>query len=182
LNPGSISANQVVCSGYQPVALVSQTTASGGSEAFTYQWQDSTLNATWVNIPGAISLGYTPTPSTVTKYYRRVVTDNGVSKPTNVVTVTVSANPATPIVSDTILCQGEPPFSALNLVAAANGNTLYWYGTQVGGVGSTVAPTVTAQTVGQSYMYVSQVNNSTGCESGRVRIKVTVSALPNIDV
>ena len=182
LNPGSISANQVVCSGYQPVALVSQTTASGGSEAFTYQWQDSTLNATWVNIPGAISLGYTPTPSTVTKYYRRVVTDNGVSKPTNVVTVTVSANPANPIVSDTILCQGEPPFSALNLVAAANGNTLYWYGTQVGGVGSTVAPTVTAQTVGQSYMYVSQVNNSTGCESGRVRIKVTVSALPNTPI
>ena len=182
LNAGLISANQIICSGFQPAPVVSQTSASGGSESFTYQWQDSTANAVWNNIAGAISLNYTPAPTAQTMYYRRVVIDNGVTKPTNVVTVSVSPNPAKPIVSDTVICQGEAAFSAINLVSVSNGNSLNWYSTQVGGVASTVSPTISPTNVGQTYYYVSQKSNSTGCESGRARIKVTVSALPNTPI
>ena len=182
LNAGLISANQIICSGFQPASLVSQTAASGGSESFTYQWQDSTANAVWNNIAGAISLTYTPPPTAQTMYYRRVVVDNGVTKPSNVVTVSVSPNPAKPIVSDTVICQGEAAFSAINLVSVSNGNSLNWYSTQVGGVASTVSPTISPTNVGQTYYYVSQKSNSTGCESDRARIKVTVSALPNTPI
>ena len=143
--------------------MVSQTAASGGSESFTYQWQDSTANAVWNNIAGAISLTYTPPPTAQTMYYRRVVVDNGVTKPSNVVTVSVSPNPAKPIVSDTVICQGEAAFSAINLVSVSNGNSLNWYSTQVGGVASTVSPTISPTNVGQTYYYVSQKSNSTGC-------------------
>jgi gliding motility-associated-like protein len=64
--PGTISGTANVCTG-QPVSL----SMSGGTLAsgITYQWQSSTNNSTWTNIPSATSTSYSGTQSANT-YYR----------------------------------------------------------------------------------------------------------------
>ncbi|HMD00537.1 MAG TPA: fibronectin type III domain-containing protein, partial [Ferruginibacter sp.] len=57
----------------------------------------------------------------------------------------------------------------------ATGSNLLWYTVATGGTGSSTAPTPSTATVGSTTYYVSQ--STTGCESPRASITVTVSAL-----
>jgi gliding motility-associated-like protein len=63
---------------------------------------------------------------------------------------------------------------ALTAVADVNHNLL-WYTTATGGTGSTTAPTPDTSVAGTAFYYVSQVNNTTGCEGARAAITVIVS-------
>ena len=54
-----ISEPQTVCVFSTPAPLIG-TAATGGSGIFSYQWQSSPDNFTWVNIAGATSLTYQP--------------------------------------------------------------------------------------------------------------------------
>lgn len=65
------------------------STVSGGNSSYTYQWQSSVDNSTWVNISGATSQNYTPGSLTATTYYRVVTTSNGASVNSNTTTITV---------------------------------------------------------------------------------------------
>ena len=58
LNPGTIGADQIICANEQPNQFTSVTAASGGSETFTYKWQDSVGTGNWVDIVGAVALDY----------------------------------------------------------------------------------------------------------------------------
>jgi hypothetical protein len=85
----------------------------------------------------------------------------------------------TPTVPTTTInyCVGETA-SALS-ATATNGNTLLWYTTPTGGVGSTTIPTVTTSVAGTQNYYVVQTNGA-GFESNRVLIEVNVNALPAV--
>ncbi|TGE05384.1 T9SS type B sorting domain-containing protein [Hymenobacter fodinae] len=53
-NPGSIASPQTLCAGTAPAPLTSATDASGDAGLpLVYQWETSTDNATWTNVPGA---------------------------------------------------------------------------------------------------------------------------------
>lgn len=80
--------------------------------------------------------------------------------------------PLAPIVSSPkYFCQGTP---AAPLTATASpGNTLLWYTTPGGGVGSPIAPTPSTTTNGGAIYYVSQTNGV--CESPRAQITVFVN-------
>jgi gliding motility-associated-like protein len=66
--------------------------------------------------------------------------------------------------------------AAVALTATADVNhNLLWYTTATGGTGSTTAPTPDTSVAGSTIYYVSQVNNTTGCESARAAITVIVS-------
>ncbi|WP_438972235.1 LamG-like jellyroll fold domain-containing protein, partial [Polaribacter sp.] len=93
-------------------------------------------------------------------------------------TVTVNALPSLPTVSDISYCEGETA-SALT-ATAATGHTLQWYTAATGGTASATAPTPTTTSAGTTTYYVSQVNDTTGCESDRASITVTVNALPSL--
>ena len=74
--PGVIAASQVLCQAapFDPVAFTSTTDASFCTGTGpTYQWQQSTDQTTWSDIPGATSNTYdVPSYSTLgTIYYRR---------------------------------------------------------------------------------------------------------------
>jgi gliding motility-associated-like protein len=60
----------------------------------------------------------------------------------------------------------------------ATGSNLLWYTVASGGTGSSIAPTPSTSTVGITNYYVSQ---TTGCESPRSLIVVTVNTLPTIN-
>jgi hypothetical protein len=90
--------------------------------------------------------------------------------------VTVNPIPALPGVSNIDYCQGATA-SALT-ATATTGHTLQWYASSTGGTASTVAPTPSTSVVGTTSYYVSQKNNSTGCEGARAVITVVVNATP----
>jgi gliding motility-associated-like protein len=64
--------------------------------------------------------------------------------------------------------------SALTAVADVN-HDLVWYTAATDGIGSATAPTPVTTVAGTTFYYVSQVNLTTGCESARIAITVTVS-------
>ncbi len=85
---GVISSNQSICYDDTPNQLTG-TNPSEGYGTYHYQWQMSTNNSTWSNIPNATSTNYQPGTLTSTTYFRRKDTDDCRVKYTNVVTITV---------------------------------------------------------------------------------------------
>ncbi|MBK7243366.1 MAG: hypothetical protein IPH98_05820 [Saprospiraceae bacterium] len=99
LTPGSIAADQTICSGGDPAGFTSL--AATGSGTISYQWQSSTTgcNGTFSNIAGATLATYdVPSGLTVTTSYRRVATTtlNGVACSANSNCITVTVNDLTP--------------------------------------------------------------------------------------
>jgi hypothetical protein len=100
--PGTIAANtsQNICSGSTPTVLTVTGTSSGVT-GITYQWEESSDNATWANATGgsgATTASYTP-PSFggTTIYYRCKVTCTGSS----LFDVTNTATIAPPVIPTT---------------------------------------------------------------------------------
>jgi hypothetical protein len=105
---GSIASNtsQNICSGATP-SVLTVTGSSSGVTGITYQWEQSTDNATWSNATGgtgATSASYTP-PSFggTTIYYRCKVTctSSTLFAVTNSATISPPANPTTQATSIT---------------------------------------------------------------------------------
>lgn len=88
LSAGAVSGVQSVC--VRTVAGALGCSITGGSGAYTYQWQSSINGASnWTNISGATSATYLP-PSQIqsqTNYYRVVVTDRCGTVNSNVISV-----------------------------------------------------------------------------------------------
>ena len=84
--------------------------------------------------------------------------------------------PSLPVISDVAYCQNAV-VSALTATSTP-GNTIHWYTSETGGSFSTTAPIPSAATVGTQTYYASQSNLTTGCESSRVPILVTINAQP----
>ena len=114
-----------------------------------------------------------PTPSTSTagtvNYYVSQ-TVSGCEGPRALITVTVNATPAAPVVTSPVAyCQ-----NATATALTATGSGLLWYTTATGGAGNATAPTPSTATAGTVNYYVSQTVN--GCEGPRALIAVTVTA------
>ena len=132
-------------------------------------WTSATASVASVSSTGLVTC-LTAGSSVITYAY----TYNGCQY-TNTYTVTVNATPVTPTVANTTVsyCQNATA-TALTATAATN-HTLRWYTVATGGTGSTTAITPVTSTAGTFMFYVAQVNTS-GCESSRVAITVTVSS------
>ncbi len=181
-SPGSIAADQTMCSGSTPAALSSITSASGGSGTITYQWQLSTTSSSsgFTNISGETSTTYTPTGSfTQTTYFKRAATTTADgTKYTNVITITVNNLPSAPTAVD-----GSRTGSGIvNIsVTAGAGETANWYAASTGGSilsggNGTLnysTPSISATT---SY-YAEAKNSTTGCiSSSRTAVVATINA------
>ena len=165
--------------------------------AYTYDQNDTAtpLNVTassgctlnWYDDAGVIIPPPSPpTPSTavvgVTSYFvSQTLTASGCEGPKTEITVTVNGVPVTPdppVVSDISYCQNE---TALALTATASSNcTLNWYTTATGGTSTATPPTPSTATVGITSYFVSQTDNSSGLESTRAEIQVTVNPTPTL--
>jgi RHS repeat-associated protein len=78
---GSISGTQTINYNTDASPMNNNSSASGGTGSFTYQWQKSEYNGSswgsWSNVSGATSVSYDPPALTVTTKYRRVATNTG---------------------------------------------------------------------------------------------------------
>lgn len=85
---GTANSSKVfVCAGEDFNLSATGTEIAAG---VTYQWQSSTDNSTWSNIPGATNLSFT-TNQTVTTYYRVVVTCTNSASSSNSISVLVTS-------------------------------------------------------------------------------------------
>jgi large repetitive protein len=68
----SVSAAQTICAGTAPNQLTA-TNPAGGTGAYSFQWESSTNNTTFLPVGGATASTYTPPNLNNTTYYRMVV-------------------------------------------------------------------------------------------------------------
>src|ERR1043166_4669388 len=131
LTAGSVSADQTLCSPFDPAAFTS-TTAATGAGVITYQWQSNTTGCggAFTDIAGATSATYDAPAIAVTAYYRRVATStlNGVtcSANSNCITVTVNNVTAGSVAADQTVCSTTTP-STLTVLSAATGSGILTY-------------------------------------------------------
>ena len=125
---------------------------------------------------GGVGSVVAPVPSTavngVVTYY--VSQTSGCESPRVPLTVTVNAAPAAPTALSPTYCE-----NATAVALTATGADLLWYTAATGGVGSAVAPVPSTAVNGVVTYYVSQTS---GCESPRVPLTVTVNALPQVAI
>ncbi len=130
VTPGTIAANQVLCTGTDPAAFTVITSATGQG-TLTYQWESSVTNDTtgYSNIAGATSDTYDAPVLTQQTWFRRTVTStlNGVPCPvtSNVLSITINTITAGSISGDQTICPGGDPTAFGSVAATANGTISY---------------------------------------------------------
>jgi len=142
---GTTSAAQTICSGGDPAAFT-ESVASTGSGALTYQWKYSTDTY-------AATLATTPTYDVpaglaATTTYRRIVTStlNGVACTANSNDIVVSVNSVTggTIAAAQTICSGGDPAAFSESVASTGPGVLtYQWKQSTDGYSATLATTVT---------------------------------------
>ncbi|MEO9220067.1 MAG: T9SS type A sorting domain-containing protein [Bacteroidia bacterium] len=89
----TVTADQTVPTGSAP-SLLNGSQPTGGSNTYTYQWQQKTDNSNWTNISGANQKNHQSLLLPVTTYIRRLVNSTDVVQSiSNTVTITVLQTP-----------------------------------------------------------------------------------------
>ena len=125
--PGAVSPDQDICFNTQP-ALLSADPPTGGDGNYTYQWQNSTDNITFTDIPGATSLTYQPGLLTQTTYYRQ--DQICVCGTVTTATITINVYPdflVGSITGDQTICYNTVPGTMLTGTAPTGGDGNYTY-------------------------------------------------------
>jgi gliding motility-associated-like protein len=210
LNAGVIGSAQTICYNTIPAAFTNVTSPSGGLGAgtYTYQWQESNDNTTWVDIAGATTLTYAPSGAiTANRYYRRRVFSGTAPqltcniRETASVLVTVSADlTAGAIGSSQTICSGSTPATFTSTTAPTGGQTPYTYVWQVsndGGATYTDLPSSNSATYTSptaltnpttspiSVLLRRQVTSSGGCGSlptTPVTVTVNPTLVPTVTI
>ena len=124
---GGIQSNQTICNGDDP-APFTETFASTGSGALTYQWQSSTNGTVFTNIPFATAITYDVTGGqTATSYYQRITTStlNGKVCTSTSNLLTVNVNNISAIISgNQTICSGDDPTLISANTTSTTGSTL----------------------------------------------------------
>jgi gliding motility-associated-like protein len=110
LTNNTITANQTICENSSP-ANFNGSLPVGGSGVFTYQWQSSNDNSTWVSLPTGTNQGLSsPGSITLNTYYRRVVTSGFCTNlSTSVLVVTQPPIGNNTITNNQSICAGLTP-------------------------------------------------------------------------
>ena len=127
--PGTIAADQVICSNTIPVAFTSTLDASSSCFVY-YQWQSSPDNATWSDISGATSNVYASGAIAAKTYFRRKAMNAcSVTAYSNTVTVDVYpvALTAGVISADQTFCKGTTAATLNSTSLPTGGNGVYTY-------------------------------------------------------
>ena len=122
-----------------------------------------------------------PTPNTnivdTTSYWVVSTNENLCESPRTKIDVIKKAPSANPtVVTPVSYCQNT---TAIPLTAT--GDNLKWYTTATSGTSSTTAPTPSTTAIGTISYWVTQTDTST-CESARVKMDVTINALPTVSI
>lgn len=93
IDAGRISGSQLILSGAVPASLGNAISPTGGTGAFTFQWESSLDELTWSTIGGAASNSYQPAALSKKTYFRRKAISGGEECYSNVVQVAINTSP-----------------------------------------------------------------------------------------
>jgi large repetitive protein len=190
---GTTNASQPLTVNPQPdFTAPSDTIFCAGQTTGAYSFTSVPTGATfsWTNSNTTIGLAasgnttipvFTATNNTITPRVATITitASNGTCTKLRTFTITVNPTPAAPLTPSPIAYCLNAIASSLT-ATATSGNTLLWYTTTSGGVGSTTAPTPLTTAVGPTTYYVSQISTAYTCESPRTAILVNINALQTI--
>jgi gliding motility-associated-like protein len=168
---GVPSTNQVICTGGDP-SVIDGGTSSGGTGAYTYQWESALASAgPYTAITGAAATTYDPpTGLAQTTYYRRTTRSATCLQPGAAVTVTVTTTPSiTAKPSPQQACEG----ASVSFSVTATG-TVLTYQWQAN-VGSGFADISDGGVYSGTASNVLQISNSTGLNNARFQCIVSNS-------
>lgn len=122
----TITADQNICFGQTPNAL-SGSTPTGGNGTFSYLWQQSNNNSTWVSASGTNNtVNYTPPSLTDTVYYRRRVISATCTTFSAVVKIAVKPLPAVDWGNSTVCEPSATQFADSSTVNQGSISTWAW--------------------------------------------------------
>lgn len=130
LTGGTISGSTGPFSYNTSPGVFTGTTVTGGScSSYLYQWQQSTANSGWTNIPGATAQNYTPGNLVIATSFRRKVTCGAEVQYSNTVSVQVNAQllPGVITPGSHIITSGTAPGILLANVARGGNCGSYTY-------------------------------------------------------
>ena len=189
-SPGSIAADQSICSGTVPVTITSITDASGGTGTISYSWLMSTTSASsgFYTATGTYtSTSYSPGALSQTTYFKRTSKTTTVGDgtiETNVITITVNPLPLSP----TGVNGSRFGTGTVNISATVNsGETVDWYAASSGGSilsGGTGTSAFTTPSISTTTNYYPQARNiTTGCLSAaRATVFATINTPASLTV
>ena len=182
LAPGSITGDDVLCFGEDPLQINEFAAASGGPVTPEYQWQSAyTATGPWLNIPGAQDEYYLPPadPAT-TMYYRRAATSGTCPAVySNVVEIIVNPLPVARLTGGATICAGESVNLKVEMTAGTGPFEVTINGTMViaGYVSNTNIPVTPA---GTTTYKVTKVTDLNGCEVLDPHVNITGTATVNV--
>jgi hypothetical protein len=147
----------------------------------------SSLNWSWSPATGLSSTTgstVTASPTTTTIYTVTATNASTTCSASQNITVNVNPKPLSPVNGNITQCGTSTPSPAVNYVTDANAftsPTFNWYAASTGGssllstTNTTLSPSLV---VGANTFYVSVTNPTTGCESDRTTVTITVTAPP----
>lgn len=180
-----ISAGQIICTGTTPTSL-SGTTVTGGNGTYTYQWQSSPDGTNWANIPGATSAGYAPGSSSVTIYYRRIVSSKSCLDMSQAIMITVQGSLTNiAIAAPQTICEGTAPALLTGQAPTGGSGTFtYEWERSPNGTAWTVIPGAIAidyqPPVLTATTYYRRKTSSGSCSSYSSSLMITVNPKPVI--
>lgn len=174
LLPGTIGSSQTICANATPAAFTS-TAASGGTGTISYQWQMSTDNVNFTNIPSATAATYGAGTLTQTTYYRRGAgTANDPVVYTPSVKVNVLAKPVIAGGINGVCAMPKDTVKTFSVTAAANATHYVWTLPSTGGwSGSSTTNTINVKAgTTNGVIAVTPYNNT--CAGSQVTYNVAI--------
>lgn len=147
----------------------------------------STLNWLWspsTGLSGTTTNVVTAGPTSTLLYTVTATNPSTTCSSSQTVNVTVNPKPTAPVSGNITQCGTSTPIPAVNYVTELNGYTtptFNWYSAATGGTtvlsttDKTVSPTLV---LGVNTFYVTVTNPTTGCESDRTPVTITVNTPP----
>ncbi|HQG76862.1 MAG TPA: DUF4082 domain-containing protein [Bacteroidales bacterium] len=135
LEPGSVGSSQSICYNDVPSTLVQTAAPSGGTGTYSYQWQRSSDESVWSDIPGATQSSYSPPALTANTYYRRNITSGNcgsVSSNHILITVNPAMSPGS-IGNNQTICYNNVPAPVMQINPPSGGTGSYNYQWQSSG-------------------------------------------------
>jgi hypothetical protein len=135
-------------------------------------------SVTWSD--GATTVGtgnpLTVNPTTTTTYTATITSAGCTVSPAPTVTVTVNPLPTAPTASNSSQCGTQIPTASVASTSGLPSPTFKWYDAAIGGtvLQNSSSTTYTSNVAATTTFYVAEVNASTGCESPRTAVTVTV--------
>lgn len=128
LTAGTIKSDQTICYGTSPSIFLTNTYPTGGTGAYSYQWQ-KLIGSSWTDISGANEETYTPSSLTANAYFRRAETSGSCGTVySNQIAITVYAQFLPGVIgsSQTVNYNSVPSeFTSLQSASGANSSFTY---------------------------------------------------------